>query len=105
DDARGPAGPRCSFPPPTIFLRPITVDPHSGERPRTTIHDNRGGFSPRCQSDIVRRRTACPRPCPAARGSRKGSPMSRDLVVSSTPQETKVAILEDGIVSELFIER
>jgi ribonuclease G len=31
--------------------------------------------------------------------------MSRDLIVSSTPQETKVAILEEGVVSELFIER
>jgi ribonuclease G len=31
--------------------------------------------------------------------------MTRDLIVSNTPQETKVALLEDGIVSELFIER
>ena len=31
--------------------------------------------------------------------------MTRDLIVSSTPQETKVALLEDGVVSELFIER
>jgi ribonuclease G len=31
--------------------------------------------------------------------------MPRDLVVSTTPQETKVALLEDGVVSELFIER
>jgi ribonuclease G len=31
--------------------------------------------------------------------------MSRDLIVSSTPQETKVAFIEDGVVSELFIER
>jgi ribonuclease G len=31
--------------------------------------------------------------------------MTRDLIVSTTPQETKVALLEDGAVSELFIER
>jgi ribonuclease G len=31
--------------------------------------------------------------------------MARDLIVSSTPQETKAAILEDGSVSEIFIER
>jgi ribonuclease G len=31
--------------------------------------------------------------------------MTRDLIVSSNPQETKVALLEDGVVSELFIER
>ena len=31
--------------------------------------------------------------------------MTRDLIVSSTPQETRVALLEDGVVSELFIER
>ena len=31
--------------------------------------------------------------------------MTKDLIVSSTPQETKVALLDDGIVSELFIER
>ena len=31
--------------------------------------------------------------------------MTRDIIVSSTPQETKVALLEDGLVSEFFIER
>jgi ribonuclease G len=31
--------------------------------------------------------------------------MTKDLIVSSTPQETKVALLDDGIVSEIFIER
>ena len=31
--------------------------------------------------------------------------MARDLIVSTTPQETRVALLEDGIVSEIFIER
>ena len=31
--------------------------------------------------------------------------MTKDLIVSTTPQETKVALLEDGIVSEIFIER
>src|SRR5512147_102766 len=31
--------------------------------------------------------------------------MSRDLIVSTTPRETRVALLEDGVVSELFIER
>src|SRR5688572_22850694 len=31
--------------------------------------------------------------------------MTKELVVHSTPQETKVAVLEDGVVSELFIER
>jgi ribonuclease G len=31
--------------------------------------------------------------------------MTKDLIVSSTPQETKVALLEDGVVCELFIER
>jgi ribonuclease G len=31
--------------------------------------------------------------------------MNRDLIVSTTPQETKVALLEDGAVSEIFIER
>jgi ribonuclease G len=31
--------------------------------------------------------------------------MARDLIVSSTPQETKAALLEDGSVSEIFIER
>jgi ribonuclease G len=31
--------------------------------------------------------------------------MTKELVVHSTPQETKVAVLEDGVVAELFIER
>jgi ribonuclease G len=31
--------------------------------------------------------------------------MTKDIIVSTTPQETKVALLEDGVVSELFIER
>jgi ribonuclease G len=31
--------------------------------------------------------------------------MARDLIVSTTPGETRVALLEDGVVSELFIER
>src|SRR5512141_143786 len=31
--------------------------------------------------------------------------MSRDLIVSTTPRETRVALLEDGVVAELFIER
>jgi ribonuclease G len=31
--------------------------------------------------------------------------MARDIIVSSTPRETKVAILEDGVVSELLVER
>jgi len=31
--------------------------------------------------------------------------MTKDIIVSSTPQETKVALLEDGEVSEIFIER
>ena len=31
--------------------------------------------------------------------------MTKELIVSTTPQETKVALLEDGAVSELFIER
>jgi ribonuclease G len=31
--------------------------------------------------------------------------MTKDLIVSTTPQETKVALLEDGAVAEFFIER
>ncbi|HEX9186653.1 MAG TPA: Rne/Rng family ribonuclease, partial [Vicinamibacteria bacterium] len=31
--------------------------------------------------------------------------MTRELVVSTTPRETRVALLEDGVVAELFIER
>jgi ribonuclease G len=31
--------------------------------------------------------------------------MAKEILVSTTPQETKVALLEDGLVSELFIER
>jgi ribonuclease G len=31
--------------------------------------------------------------------------MTKDLIVCTTPQETKVALLEDGVVAELFIER
>ena len=31
--------------------------------------------------------------------------MTKDLIVSTTPQETKVALLDDGVVSEIFIER
>src|SRR5437667_5625827 len=31
--------------------------------------------------------------------------MNKDLIVSSTPRETKVALLEDGAVAEFFIER
>src|SRR5436190_13942191 len=38
-------------------------------------------------------------------GSWKGPSMTKDLIVSTTPQETKVALLEDGRVSEIFIER
>jgi ribonuclease G len=31
--------------------------------------------------------------------------MVKEILVSTTPQETKVALIEDGLVSELFIER
>ncbi len=31
--------------------------------------------------------------------------MARDLIVSTSPEETRVALLEDGVVSELFLER
>jgi ribonuclease G len=31
--------------------------------------------------------------------------MARDLVVSSNPRETRIALLEDGLVSEIFLER
>ena len=31
--------------------------------------------------------------------------MARDLIVSTNPRETRVALLEDGVVSELFLER
>jgi len=31
--------------------------------------------------------------------------MARDLIVSTSPEETRVALLEDGAVSELFLER
>jgi ribonuclease G len=31
--------------------------------------------------------------------------MARDLIVSTSPRETRVALLEDGVVSELFLER
>jgi Ribonuclease G/E len=31
--------------------------------------------------------------------------MAKDLIVSTTPRETRVALLEDGAVSEVFIER
>jgi ribonuclease G len=31
--------------------------------------------------------------------------MARELIVSTRPEETRVALLEDGVVSELFIER
>jgi ribonuclease G len=31
--------------------------------------------------------------------------MTKEILVSTTPQETKVALLEDSLVSELFIER
>jgi ribonuclease G len=31
--------------------------------------------------------------------------MTRDLIVSTTPGETRVALLEDGVLAELFIER
>jgi ribonuclease G len=31
--------------------------------------------------------------------------MTKDLIVSTTPQETRVALLEDGRASEIFIER
>jgi ribonuclease G len=31
--------------------------------------------------------------------------MPRDLIVSSTPRETRVALLEDGVVCEVFLER
>jgi ribonuclease G len=31
--------------------------------------------------------------------------MTRDIIVSTTPRETRVALLEDGAVSEIFIER
>src|SRR6185295_14018357 len=31
--------------------------------------------------------------------------MNKELIVSATPQETRVALLEDGLAAELFIER
>jgi ribonuclease G len=31
--------------------------------------------------------------------------MARDLIVSTNPRETRIALLEDGVVSELFLER
>src|SRR6185503_6494106 len=42
---------------------------------------------------------------PGGAGPWQGSSMTKDLIVSSTPQETRVALLEDGRVSEIFIER
>ena len=30
--------------------------------------------------------------------------MARDLIVSTSPRETRVALLEDGVVSELFLD-
>src|SRR5262249_33207651 len=38
-------------------------------------------------------------------GSWKAPSMTKDIVVSTTPRETRVALLEDGAVSEIFIER
>src|SRR5512134_1499808 len=31
--------------------------------------------------------------------------MPRDLVVTTNPRETRIALLEDGVVSEIFLER
>ena len=31
--------------------------------------------------------------------------MTRELIINATPEETRVALLEDGILEELFIER
>ena len=31
--------------------------------------------------------------------------MTKEMVISSTPHETRVAILEDDLVTEIFIER
>jgi len=31
--------------------------------------------------------------------------MARDIIVSTSPRETRVALLEDGVVSEIFLER
>jgi ribonuclease G len=31
--------------------------------------------------------------------------MTRDLIVSSNPRETRIALLEDGVVAEIFMER
>ena len=42
---------------------------------------------------------------PTRDGSWKGSSLARELIVSTTPQETRVALLEDSVVSEYFIER
>jgi ribonuclease G len=38
-------------------------------------------------------------------GSWKDASMTRDIIVSTTPRETRVALLEDGAVSEILIER
>ena len=63
------------------------------------------GTRPHVPGPTPRPRARCPPRCDAADGSWKGPSMTRDLIVSSTPQETKVALLEDGVVSEIFIER
>src|SRR4029078_1522672 len=43
---------------------------------------------------------------PAARVShQKFSAMSHEIVINVTPQETRVAMLEQGVVQELHIER
>ena len=31
--------------------------------------------------------------------------MARELIVSSNPRETRIALVEDGVVSEIFLER
>jgi len=42
---------------------------------------------------------------PGGFGRRTETQMPRDLIVSTSPEETRVALLEDGVVSELFLER
>ena len=42
---------------------------------------------------------------PGGFGRRPETQMPRDLIVSTSPEETRVALLEDGVVSELFLER
>ena len=87
----------AAFPPPSLNLHRNARGAPGAPGPVTPDAGSAGRTRPGRRAPRGRERGG---------GSRgRGTSMTKDIIVSSTPQETRVALLEDGVVAELFIER